>query len=135
MAELDVALVSIEHPEWEGKAKQIVVKTVEGDMGILPGHEPVLAILAEAPVRIDPVEGDPLFFAVHGGFFSLDSNKVNILADIAEAASEIDVERAKAAKARAEAAGADDADEISAIRRAETRIDVAMKGTAGALRR
>ena len=51
-----------------------------------------------------------------------------------EAAGEIDVERAKAAKDRAVAAGADDPDEISAIRRADTRIDVAMRGTAGALR-
>ena len=46
MAELTVSVVSLEHPEWEGPASQIVVKTLEGEMGGLPGHEPVLATLA-----------------------------------------------------------------------------------------
>lgn len=135
MAELEVAVVAVDHPVWEGTAKQVVLKTVEGDIGILAGHEPLLAILAEAPVRVDPVEGDPLFFAVHGGFVSLDSNKLSILADVAEAARNIDLDRAKAAKARAEAAGADDPDEIAALRRAETRIDVAERGAARGLHR
>ncbi|MDZ7578643.1 MAG: hypothetical protein U0904_10800, partial [Candidatus Nanopelagicales bacterium] len=69
----------------------------------------------------------PLLFAVHGGFFSLDSDKISILAETAESADEIDVERAKAAKQRAIAAGADDPDEIAAMHRAETRIDIAMR--------
>lgn len=126
MAELKVAVVAVDRPVWRGTAKSVVLRTIEGDIGILPGHEPVLAIMADGPVRVDPVEGDPMFFAVHGGFFSLDSNAISILAETAESADEIDVERAKAAKARAVAAGADDPDEIAAIRRAETRIDVAV---------
>ncbi len=124
MADLTVSVVSLEHPEWEGSASQIVVKTLEGEMGILPGHEPVLATLAQGPIRIDPVDGDPLFFAVHGGFFSLDENRAIILADVAETAAEIDVARAQEAKAKAEQADDEDLEAAAALRRAETRLRV-----------
>ncbi len=124
MAELTVSVVSLEHPEWDGPASQIVVKTLEGEMGVLPGHEPVLATLAEGPIRIDPVDGDPMYFAVHGGFFSLDENRAIILADVAETAEEIDVARANEAKANAEKADDEDLEAIAAIRRAETRLRV-----------
>lgn len=124
MAELTVSVVSLEHPEWDGPASQIVVKTLEGEMGVLPGHEPVLATLAEGPIRIDPVDGDPMYFAVHGGFFSLDENRAIILADVAETAEEIDVARAKEAKANAEKADDEDLEAVAAIRRAETRLRV-----------
>lgn len=119
---LKVDLVAVERPVWEGEAKGIVARTVEGDIGILPGHEPFLALLADGLLRIDAVEGPPLFVAVHEGFLSVDSDVVKILAETAELGSEIDVERAKAAKQRAIDAGADDPDEIAAIRRAETRL-------------
>lgn len=124
MAELTVSVVSLEHPEWEGSARQIVVKTLEGEMGILPGHEPVLATLAQGPIRIDPVDGDPMYFAVHGGFFSLDENRAIILADVAETAAEIDVARAQEAKAKAEQADDEDLEAAAALRRAETRLRV-----------
>ncbi len=124
MAELTVSVVSLEHPEWDGPASQIVVKTLEGEMGVLPGHEPVLATLAEGPIRIDPVDGDPMYFAVHGGFFSLDENRAIILADVAETAAEIDVARAQEAKAKAEQADDEDLEAAAALRRAETRLRV-----------
>ena len=130
---LNVEVVAVDRLVWEGPAKSVVVKTIEGTMGILPGHEPVLALLADSAVRVETGEGDGELFAVHGGFFSLDSNTIKILAETAERAEEIDVDRAKAAKARAEAAGADDADELAALKRAETRIDVALRGQGGAL--
>ena len=124
MAELTVSVVSLEHPEWEGPASQIVVKTLEGEMGVLPGHEPVLATLAGGPIRIDPVDGDPMYFAVHGGFFSLDDNRAIILADVAETVEEIDVARAQEAKSNAEKADDEDLEAIAAMRRAETRLRV-----------
>ena len=124
MAELTVSVVSLEHPEWEGPASQIVVKTHEGEMGVLPGHEPVLATLAGGPIRIDPVDGDPMYFAVHGGFFSLDENRAIILADVAETAEEINVARAQEAKSNAEKADDEDLGAIAAMRRAETRLRV-----------
>ncbi|MFN8126809.1 MAG: F0F1 ATP synthase subunit epsilon [Candidatus Nanopelagicales bacterium] len=130
---LNVEVVAVDRLVWQGPAKSVVVKTLEGTMGILPGHEPVLAILADSAVRVEAPDSSETLFAVHGGFFSLDSNTVKILAETAEEATEIDVERAKAAKARAEQAGADDADEIAAIKRAETRLDVAMQASGGGL--
>lgn len=136
MGELNVEVVSVDRLVWQGPAKSVVVKTIEGTMGILPGHEPVLALLADSAVRVESPEGDEaLLFAVHGGFFSLDSDTIKVLAETAERAEEIDVERAKAAKARAEEAGADDADEIAALKRAETRIDVALQGQGAGLTR
>lgn len=130
MAELEVAVVSAERSLWTGTAKSVVAKTPEGDIGILPGHEPVLALLVEAPLRIEEADGTKLVVAVHGGFFSVDSNKVNVIAEAAELAEDIDVERAQAALTRAQAQGADG--DFSALKRAETRIQVA--GVAKGLR-
>jgi F-type H+-transporting ATPase subunit epsilon len=104
----------------------VVAKTLEGEIGILPQHEPVLALLANAPVRITTTEGAVISAAVHGGFFSVDSDNVAILAESAELGGEIDVARAQLALERAKAAGADTADEMAAIARAEVRLKVAL---------
>ena len=125
MGELTVSLVAVDRKVWTGVAKVVVAKTVEGEMGIMPAHEPVLAILSDGTVRVEPLEGAKLVFAVHGGFFSVDSDRVTILAEAAEAAADIDVERAQAALDRATAAGLDSPEEIAASRRAETRLRVA----------
>lgn len=121
---LEVAVVSAERLLWQGEAKSVVAKTPEGEIGILPGHEPVLAVLVESPLRVEEPDGNKMLVAVHGGFFSVDSNKVNVIAEVAELAEDIDLERAQAALARAQAASDDDADG-SALRRAETRLTVA----------
>ncbi len=121
---LDVAVVSAERLLWQGQAKSVVAKTPEGEIGILPGHEPVLALLLESPLRIEEPDGAKMVVAVHGGFFSVDSNKVNVIAEVAELAEDIDLERAQAALSRAQAAGEENEDP-SAIKRAETRITVA----------
>lgn len=126
MAVLNVSLVAVDRSIWSGPASKVIARTVEGDIGILPGHEPYLALLQDGEVRIDSPEGEVLLVAVHAGFFSVDDDRVKILVESAEMATEIDVERAKRARERAIAAGADDPDEIAALRRAEARIDVAM---------
>ena len=94
--------------------------------GILPGHSPVLALLLDAPLRIETTEGTKVLVAVHGGFFSVDSDQVNVIAETAELAEEIDVERAKAALERAKAAASDDDPAAHAAKRAETRLAVAV---------
>jgi len=121
---LEVAVVSAERLLWQGEAKSVVAKTPEGEIGILPGHEPVLALLLDSPLRIEESDGNNLMVAVHGGFFSVDSNKVNVIAEVAELAEDIDLERAQAALSRAQAAG-DETEDTSALKRAETRITVA----------
>ena len=129
MAELVVNVVSAERALWSGSAKSVVAKTPEGEIGIMPGHEPVLALLVDSALRIEEADGTKMLVAVHGGFFSVDSNVVNVIAEIAELAEDIDLDRAKAALAAAQAANDED---TSAVRRAETRVTVA--GLAGSLR-
>ena len=129
MAELVVNVVSAERALWSGSAKSVVAKTPEGEIGIMPGHEPVLALLVDSALRIEEADGTKMLVAVHGGFFSVDSNVVNVIAEIAELAEDIDLDRAKAALAAAQAANDED---TSAVRRAETRVTVA--GMAGSLR-
>ncbi len=125
MAELNVSIVAVDRKVWTGTASMVSATTVEGEIGIMPRHEPVLALLAEAPVRIHVTDGNLLTAAVHGGFFSVDSNNVEILAESAELATEIDVERARDALTRARTAGTDHPEVVSAIARAETRLKVA----------
>jgi F-type H+-transporting ATPase subunit epsilon len=119
---LEVAVVSAERSIWSGSAKSVVAKTPEGDVGILR-HEPMLALLVEAPLRIELEDGSKILVAVHGGFFSVDSDKVNVIAESAELAQDIDIDRAKAALTRAQALI--ETPDLSAVRRAEARIQVA----------
>ena len=122
---LNVAVVSAERALWSGQAKSIVAKTPEGDIGILPGHEPVLALLVEsAPLRVEEPDGSKVLVAIHGGFFSVEHDNVNVIAEVAELAEDIDIERAQAALARANEGGVTE-EEMPAVRRAETRIQVA----------
>lgn len=121
MAELTVSLVAPDREIWSGAAKFVVARTTEGEIGILPSHEPMLALLAEgAVVRIDTVDGQKVVAAVHGGFLSVDSDAVKILAEVAELAADIDVTRAKAALDRAREAM--DSKAGAAARRAEARL-------------
>ena len=122
---LTVAVVSAERALWTGTAKSLVAKTPEGDIGILPGHEPVLALLVEsAPLRIEEEDGTKLVVAVHGGFFSVAGNDVNVIAEVAELAEDIDLDRARESLARLQAGEQSEEAEF-AMHRAEVRIQVA----------
>lgn len=121
MANLTVSLVAPDREIWSGEATFVVARTTEGEVGILPGHEPMLALVSEgAVVRIDAVDSSRVVAAVHGGFMSVDSNAVTILAEIAELAGDIDVARARAALARARENM--DSKAAAAARRAEARL-------------
>jgi F-type H+-transporting ATPase subunit epsilon len=131
VAHLNVAVVAVDRKVWSGEAKSIVAKTPEGEIGILPGHEPVLSLLVNGVVRIESVDGEKLSIAVHGGFFSVDSNEVKVLAEVAELATEIDTNRAQTALTRAQ--GVDSPEALDAIHRAETRMKAAAAVTATGL--
>jgi F-type H+-transporting ATPase subunit epsilon len=120
VAELHVELVAADRKVWSGEARMVIARTLDGDIGILPGHIPVLGVLESGPVRIDPVDGDTVMAAVHGGFLSVADNVVSILAEVAELADEIDVARAAEDFDRERAAG-NEAD-VGAQKRAETRL-------------
>jgi F-type H+-transporting ATPase subunit epsilon len=80
MAELEVEIVAADHFVWSG-AKMVKARTSDGEIGILPGHSPLLAILAEGELAIQPVSGDRIAVDVDGGFFSVDNDRVVIVAD------------------------------------------------------
>lgn len=87
MAELQVSVVSADRQVWSGKAKQITARTTEGEIGILPGHEPILAILAAGEVKVKTLEGDWITASAEDGFLSVDNNVVTIVARNAELTS------------------------------------------------
>jgi F-type H+-transporting ATPase subunit epsilon len=118
VAELQVELVAADRKVWSGKARIVIARTTEGDIGIQPGHSPLLGILLTGPVTIRTPDGDVVGAAVHGGFLSVADDVVSILAEVAELADEIDVKRA-------EAALADAGDDPDATHRAETRLRAA----------
>jgi F-type H+-transporting ATPase subunit epsilon len=133
MSELNVSVVAVDRKIWVGAAKSIVAKTTEGEIGIMPGHEPMLSLLVDGLVRIEPVDGERVVVAVHGGFAAMDSDNVRILAETAELATDIDVDRAKKALDRALAAGEDSPEALAAAHRAETRMKAAAAVTASGL--
>jgi F-type H+-transporting ATPase subunit epsilon len=97
VAEMTVQLVAVERRLWSGTATSVVAQTTEGEIGILPGHEPVLGQLVEGGVvKVRTTDGDLVTAAVHGGFLSVTGDGVSVLAEDAELASEIDVEQARA---------------------------------------
>ena len=97
MAEISVELVAVERRLWSGTATMVVAQTTEGELGVLPGHEPLLGQLVEGGVvRIRTADGETVTAAVHGGFLSVTGEGVSILAESAELAEEINVEQARA---------------------------------------
>ncbi|MCW2598575.1 MAG: ATPase, complex, delta/epsilon subunit-like protein [Frankiales bacterium] len=81
---LHVELVSVEREVWSGEADSVVARTTEGEIGILPGHAPVLGQLAEGyDIRIQQAGGGELAVNVSGGFLSVTDEGVTILAESA----------------------------------------------------
>lgn len=125
MATLQVELVAVERMIWSGEATMVIARTTEGELGLLPGHASLLGQLAEGGVvTIRTDSGDDVVVAAHGGFVSVSERGVSILAETAEIAGEIDVERAREALRRAEEAG-DDPEALNAARRAQSRLRAA----------
>ncbi len=77
---LNVSVVSAEQEVWSGEAKQIVAKTMIGEIGILTGHEPILAILASGEVRITLDDGTMVKASAEDGFLSVDHDVVTVVA-------------------------------------------------------
>ncbi len=104
---LRVELVIPEGQIWTGPAGLVIAKTLDGDIGVLTGHSPVLGILAEGSlVRIRPEGSSPdaaagdsgeVVAAVNGGFFSVADDRVSILAREAQLGGEVDTKAVRAA--------------------------------------
>lgn len=114
-----------------GRVTALVAPAAEGYLGVLAGHARLRAALTIGKLRVDPVGDEPRWLAVSGGLLEVDRDRVTVLADSAEPAEEIDVERAQAARRRAEErlAGqttpSEAAEAGEALRRAINRIEVA----------
>jgi F-type H+-transporting ATPase subunit epsilon len=100
----------------------VVARTADGDVGILPHHAPLLGILGDGAVQIRAEDGTTIVAAVHGGFLSVADNRVGILAEVAELADEIDVDRARRALEEAGSKYEDEDEARAASQRAEARI-------------
>jgi F-type H+-transporting ATPase subunit epsilon len=80
--QLHVELVAVEEKVWSGDAEMLVARTTEGELGVLPGHAPLLGQLAEpGQVRIKRAGGEEIAYEVSGGFLSVSDAGVTVLAE------------------------------------------------------
>ena len=77
---LTVTVVSADQEVWSGQASMVVARTVEGEIGILAGHEPMLAILASGEVRITSADGARITARADDGFLSVENDTVTVVA-------------------------------------------------------
>lgn len=129
MKTLTVSVVTPDGKVLEDDYEMVSCKAESGELGILPGHIPLVAPLSISPLRLKR-ENEEEIVAVNGGFLEVRPDKVTVLATSAEKSDDIDVERALEAKERAEQllASQKDIDEIRAklaLNRAINRINVA----------
>lgn len=97
-------IVSAEKQLFSGLVEMVVAAGIEGDLGIMPGHAPLLTRLKPGPVRVKLQNGDEEVFYVSGGFLEVQPKLVTVLADTAERAEDMDGAEAEEAKRRAKEA-------------------------------
>jgi F-type H+-transporting ATPase subunit epsilon len=97
-----VELVSPERRFFAGEAEVVVARGSEGEVGILPGHAPMLISLAYGPLTLRQPGGREVRALVHGGFLEVRRDRVRVLADAAELVEEIPLEEARRQLAEAE---------------------------------
>ena len=127
MATMRLEIVTAERRVYAEDVDMLVAPGIDGQVGILPNHAPLLTALDPGEIRVDK-DGEANYMAVSGGFLEVLGNRVTILADTAERAEEIDIERAEAAVLRAEeriAARTSDMDlqrAVFSLRRSQARL-------------
>ena len=128
---MKVEVVSPESVLYSGEGTMVITRTLGGgEIAFQAGHSAFLGALQECHTRVFLEDGSVEDIAVHGGFVEVSDNKVSILSDSAELGSAIDIERARAARERAEAAlrSEHDAEAVSALSRANARLNAAGAG-------
>jgi F-type H+-transporting ATPase subunit epsilon len=124
---LDVHVVTPEREVWVGPATEVVAHGVDGDVGILTGHAPLLVQLAIGPLQIQEEDGSWLKAVVDGGFLHVSTEegttRVDVLATNAQLEAEIDVDVVKRRLEELRSAAAEDDEHAKTeIERAEARI-------------
>lgn len=92
---LRVEVVAADRMVWEGDAVNVIVRTTEGDIGILPGHEPLMAALVPNAAEIVTTDGRREIIALDGGFVSVALNRVSLLSQEARLAKEVSADDAQ----------------------------------------
>lgn len=125
---LDV--VTAERVVYSGEVDMVIAPGVEGQLGILPQHAPLMTTLQPGELRIRK-GGEEISLVVSGGFMEVRPDRIIVLADAAERADEIDIARAEAARKRAQeqlaqhhVTGVDEARAEAALHRAIARLRV-----------
>ena len=127
---LEVHVVTPEREVWAGQATQVIAHGVDGDVGILTGHAPLLIQLAIGPLQVQQEDGAWLKAVVDGGFLHVSTEegatRVDALATNAQLETEIDVEtvRRRLEELRSAGDGADDEQAATEIAKAEARISL-----------
>ena len=126
MASFQVDVVSAETELLSTQAEAVYARSLEGEIGILPGHQPCLLALDIAPLKVVRVDGDTERIAVHNGFLFYRDNRLVVLADVAEVASMIDTQRAEQRVRDLEGQREDreEAEVQAAIKRQNVRLSV-----------
>ena len=130
MSSMRLDIVTAERVVYSDEVDVVVAPGVEGQLGILPHHAPLMTTLQAGELRVRKGR-EEFFLAISGGFLEVRPDRVIVLADAAERAGEIDIVRAEEAKRRAEeqlsrrAPGVDAAQAEAALRRSLVRLKVA----------
>ncbi|RHW37195.1 F0F1 ATP synthase subunit epsilon [Neobacillus notoginsengisoli] len=134
MNTIKASVVTPDGPVYDAEVEMVSTKAQSGELGILPGHIPMVAPLQIGAVRLQK-EGKTELVAVSGGFLEVRPDQVTILAQAAEQSSEIDIERAQRAKERAEQRLKERQQEHVDFKRAELALQRAINRLAVAERR
>ena len=132
MSSFKLEIVTAEKLVYTGYVDILVVPGVDGELSILPGHAPLLTLLKSGEMRVVE-DGQESYIAVSGGFLEVLNDKAGILADTAERAEEIDIDRAEAALKQArnriesKASDMDLEKTLVSLRRSEARLIVAKR--------
>lgn len=132
MATLNVEIVSPDRRVFKGDALGVRAPGVEGSFEVLVNHAPMVAAFGVGSIRVTTADNQHIYYATSGGFLEVLENDVTVLAETAEPASDIDVERAQASEQRAlerlqSAEGeAERREAEKALERARNRARVAM---------
>lgn len=126
---MHLEVVSAEQHVLSADVAELYARSVEGEIGILPGHQPALIALDIGPVRVVFEDGSRETIAVHRGMLFVDKDKrVVVLADVAELMTQIDVARAQTRKEALLAQLASNEHDVAAqvsLRKQQLRLDVA----------
>ena len=126
----DIEIICPDRVFHTGRAYMVEFNTTEGEIGVYKNHVPITTVLSPGVVTITDENDQKKLAAVHSGFASILQDKVTLLAEIAEWPDEIDVQRAEAAKQRAEKRLSEHAEDLDvlraevALKKALVRLDI-----------